>query len=91
MQCWRPRRRSTNSNAGVRGGGGQRATLESEEEEDGGGHWRPRRRTEDNSGIKEEDNFTAGESNAKSNTLLVKRANEVNNSAGALANCMEKG
>ncbi len=39
----------------------------------------------------EEDNFTEGDRHTENNTLLVKRAKEVNNSAGALANCMEKG
>ncbi len=47
-----------NSDSGVQGGGEQRAMLESKEEEDRGGRWRPRRRTEDNTGVKEEDNFT---------------------------------
>ncbi len=58
MRRWRPRRRSTNSDAGVQRGGGQRATLESKEEEDGGECWRPRRRTEDDARVEEEDSFT---------------------------------
>ncbi len=66
-------------NAGIRGVVGQRAMLVSKEEEDRGRCWHPsRRRTEDDAGAEEEDNFTAGDRNSEkedvNNNILLFRS-----------------